>query len=65
MHVYLSRKEMALLICLLDTANSHSDYWSSLEEMPDIMKSQGINNGDKANVLADHIQKKLKIWIEQ
>lgn len=66
MHVDLSKKEIAVLMVLMDTANSKSGYWWGFEgTTPIVMEEQGIKDPIEGEGICDRLQQKLKIWIEQ
>lgn len=66
MYIDLSKKEMAVLLVLMDGANTTSKYWEGFEgTTPLIMEEQGIHIPRRGAEICDKLQQKLKIWIEQ
>lgn len=66
MYVDLSKKEIAVLLVLMDGANSKSKYWEGFENTtPLIMEEQGMHSPRRGAEICDNLQGKLKIWIDQ
>lgn len=54
----LTKEEIALLIAVLQPVQD-SDYWQSMEDMPKIMKMNGVKNSNKAEELTQSVWVKL------